>query len=111
VTYGAHKYHPFHTLTGHFYISRPIFICRAQFDAWPKPLQEAMRRAAHDAVGFQRGLAIEEERDARRAIEAQGCRIEELTPVEHDLFVGAVAPMMREARDVYGEAMLRQVGR
>jgi TRAP-type C4-dicarboxylate transport system substrate-binding protein len=111
VTYGAHKYHPFHTLTGHFYISRPIFICRAQFDAWPAPLQDAMRRAAADAVAFQRDLAIEEERDARRAIEAQGCLIEELTPAEHALFVRAVAPMMAEAEEIYGAEMLKQVGR
>lgn len=111
VTYGAHKFHPFHTLTGHFYISRPIFVCRAQFDSWPKPLQEAMRRAAQDAVTVQRNLAIEEERDARRAIEAQGCRIEELTDAEHDGFARAVAPMMAEAGDVYGRHMLRHVGR
>lgn len=111
VTYGAHKFHPFHTLTGHFYISRPIFICRAQFDAWPKALQEAMRRAAAEAMTFQRGLAVEEELDARRAIEAESCRIEELTPAEHDAFVRAVAPMMAEADDVYGPDMLRQVGR
>jgi TRAP-type C4-dicarboxylate transport system substrate-binding protein len=111
VTYGAHKYHPFHTLTGHFYISRPIFICRVQFDAWPKPLQEAMRRAAADAVTYQRALAIEEETQARRAIEAQGCRIEELTADEHDRFVRAVAPLMAEAGEVYGQDMLRMVGR
>ena len=111
VTYGAHKFHPFHTLTGHFYISRPIFICRAQFDSWPKPLQEAMRRAAADAVTFQRHLAVEEELDARRAIEAQGCRIEELSAVEQDAFARAVAPMMEEANDVYGREMLKQVGR
>jgi TRAP-type C4-dicarboxylate transport system substrate-binding protein len=111
VTYGAHKFHPFHTLTGHFYISRPIFGCRAQFDSWPRPLQEAMRRAAQEAVTFQRHLAIEEELDARRAIEAQGCRIEELTAAEHEGFARAVAPMMAEAGDVYGREMLRQVGR
>jgi TRAP-type C4-dicarboxylate transport system substrate-binding protein len=111
VTYGAHKYHPFHTLTGHFYISRPIFICRAQFDSWPADLQDAMRRAAAEAVLFQRELAIAEERDARQAIEVQGCRIEELTPAEHDAFVRAVAPMMTEARDVYGAELMRQVGR
>jgi TRAP-type transport system periplasmic protein len=110
VTYGAHKFHPFHTLTGHFYISRPIFICRAQFDAWPKALQEAMRRAAAEAVTFQRDLAIAEERDARRAIEAQGCRIEELAPAEHAAFVRAVAPMLAEARDIYADLLL-QVGR
>jgi TRAP-type C4-dicarboxylate transport system substrate-binding protein len=28
VTYGAHKFHHFHTLTRHFYISRPIFVNR-----------------------------------------------------------------------------------
>jgi len=111
VTYGAHKYHPFHTLTGHFYISRPIFICRAQFDAWPARLQDAMRRAAAEAVTFQRALAVEEELDARRAIEAQGCRIEELTAEEHEAFVRAVAPMMEEAGTIYGAEMLRQVGR
>ena len=111
VTYGAHKYHPFHTLTGHFYISRPIFICRAQFDAWPARLQDAMRRAAAEAVTFQRALAVEEELDARRAIEAQGCRIEELTAEEHEAFVRAVAPMMEEAGTIYGAEMLWQVGR
>ena len=111
VTYGAHKFHPFHTLTGHFYISRPIFICRAQFDAWPKPLQEAMRRAAAEAVAFQRDLAIEEEQEARRAIDAEKCRVEELTGAEHDAFARAVAPMMADAGAVYGQAMLKQVGR
>jgi TRAP-type C4-dicarboxylate transport system substrate-binding protein len=111
VTYGAHKYHPFHTLTGHFYISRPIFICRSQFDAWPRALQEAMRSAAADAVTFQRDLAIQEEREARAAIEAEKCRVEELTPAEHELFARAVAPMMAEAEGVYGKEMLRYVGR
>ncbi len=111
VTYGAHKYHPFHTLTGHFYISRPIFICRAQFDAWPEPLQEAMRRAAAEAVEFQRGLAIEEELEARRAIDAEKCKVEELTPAEHALFARAVEPMIAEAEGVYGKEMLKFVGR
>jgi TRAP-type C4-dicarboxylate transport system substrate-binding protein len=111
VTYGAHKYHRFHTLTGHFYISRPIFVCRAQFDAWPRELQDAMRRAAADAVAYQRALALEEEFDARRAIEAAGCRIEELTEAEHAAFVSAVAPMMAEAEAVYGVDLVGKAGR
>jgi TRAP-type C4-dicarboxylate transport system substrate-binding protein len=111
VTYGAHKYHPFHTLTGHFYISRPIFICRAQFDTWPKPLQDAMRRAAADAVVFQRALAIEEELDARRSIESEDCKIEELTLDEHATFERAVSPMLTEAEKTYGVSMLRSIGR
>ena len=45
VTYGVHKFHKFHTLTSHFYISRPVFLHRASFDAWPDDLQ------AGDAAG------------------------------------------------------------
>ena len=83
VTYGVHKFHHFHTVTNHFYISRPIFVHRPTFDAWPKDLQEAMRKAAAAAVAMQRGLAVEEDKAARQAILAQGCEILELTEDEH----------------------------
>ena len=32
VTYGVHKFHHFHTVTNHFYISRPIFLHRPSFE-------------------------------------------------------------------------------
>ena len=60
VTYGVHKFHKFHTLTYHFYISRPIFLHRAAFDAWPDDLRRAMQAAVAEAVAFQRKLAVEE---------------------------------------------------
>ena len=40
VTYGVHKFHRFHTLSNHFYISRPIFLHRPTFDARPADLKE-----------------------------------------------------------------------
>src|SRR5271156_4088201 len=67
VTYGVHKFHRFHAVTNHFYISRPIFLNRTQFDAWPADLQAAMREAVKRAVALQRDLAIEEDRAARAA--------------------------------------------
>ena len=111
VTYGAHKFHPFHTLTGHFYLSRPIFICRAQWEAWPADLRDAMARAVRDAVMWQRDRAVEEEQEAMKAIAAQGCRIEDLNAAEHEAFARAVAPMMAEAEAVYGGALMRMAGR
>ena len=60
VTYGVHKFHKFHTLTYHFYISRPIFLHRAAYDAWPDDLRRAMQAAVAEAVAFQRKLAVEE---------------------------------------------------
>src|SRR5271163_389504 len=73
VTYGVHKFHRFHAVTNHFYVSRPIFFNRTQCDAWPPDLQAAMREAVARAVKFQRDLAIEEDREARAAIIAAGC--------------------------------------
>ncbi len=109
VTYGVHNFHKYHTLTSHFYISRPIFLHRASFDAWPADLQQAMREAVTEAVGFQRQLAVEENTQSRQAIEAAGCEIVELTPTEHDAFVAAVQPLLAEARGMYGEAMFKMV--
>jgi TRAP-type C4-dicarboxylate transport system substrate-binding protein len=105
VTYGVHKFHRFHTLTNHFYISRPIFLHRAAFDGWPADLQAAMRAAVTEAISFQRELHESEEEDARRAIEAQGCEIAELDAAQHAAFVEAVQPIFGEARRQYGDGL------
>ena len=109
VTYGVHKFHHFHSVTNHFYISRPIFLHRTAFDAWPKDLQDAMRQAVTDAVAFQRGLAIEEDVASRRAIEEQDCEIAELNPDELAAFAKAVQPLWADARKTYGEEIFGMV--
>jgi tripartite ATP-independent transporter DctP family solute receptor len=110
VTYGVHKFHKFHTLTSHFYVSRPVFINRAAFDAWPSDLQEAMREAVRDAVAFQRELAVEEHESSRAEIERAGCEIVSLSAREHEAFVAAVQPMLKDARATYGEQMFAMLG-
>ena len=105
VTYGVHKLHRFHTLSNHFYISRPIFVHRPAFDSWPDDLKTAMRSAVKDAVAFQRELHVHEEEDARRTIEAEGCQIAELSPDEHRAFAAAVQPIYGEARAQYGNLL------
>jgi len=109
VTYGVHNFHKFHTLSYHFYISRPIFLHRAAFDAWPQDLQHAMRKAVTESVAFQRGLAEEENVASRKAIEAAGCEIHELNAKEHGAFVAAVQPLLADARKMYGDQMFRMV--
>jgi tripartite ATP-independent transporter DctP family solute receptor len=109
VTYGVHKFHRFHTISNHFYISRPIFLHRAAFDAWPADLQAAMRKAVTESVAFQRGLAVEEDGEARRAIEAQGCEIVTLSADEHKMFAAAVQPLLDDAKTTYGKEMFGMV--
>ena len=109
VTYGVQKFHKFHTLPSHFYISRPIFLHRASFESWPSDLQDAMRQAVREAVTYQRGLAVEENDESRRIILAAGCEIVELTAREHDAFVDAVKPLTAEARETYGAGLFKMV--
>ena len=109
VTYGVHKFHHFHTVTNHFYISRPIFLHRPSFEAWPADLQSAMREAVARAVAFQRELAIAEDRDARAAIEAAGCEITALTADDHAQFRAAVTPLLDDARRTYGAELFNML--
>jgi TRAP-type C4-dicarboxylate transport system substrate-binding protein len=109
VTYGVHKFHHFHTVTNHFYISRPIFLHRPSFEAWPADFQNAMREAVARAVALQRDLAIAEDRDARAAIEAAGCEITELTATEHAQFGNAVAPLLDDAQRIYGTELFHMI--
>jgi TRAP-type transport system periplasmic protein len=105
VTYGVHGFHQFHTVTNHFYVSRPIFVHRPTFDAWPLDLREAMRRGVAAAVAMQRGLAVEEDKAARQAILSQGCEIIDPTGEEHAAFAAAVQPLLVEGRETYGRNM------
>ncbi len=109
VTYGVHKFHKFHTLTSHFYISRPIFLHRPSLDTWPQELKRAVQAAVTEAVAFQRKLAVEEHDTSRQAIEQAGCEIVELNTREHTAFVAAVQPLLADARQMYGEAMFKMV--
>jgi TRAP-type transport system periplasmic protein len=107
VTYGVHKFHKFHTLSYHFYISRPIFLHRPSFEGWPESLRSAMQTAVNEAVTYQRKLAVEEHDESYKAIEAEGCEINALTPKEHEAFVAAVQPLLADARKNYGNAIFK----
>jgi len=107
VTYGVHKFHRFHTLTNHFYISRPIFVHRASFDAWPADVQQAIREAVREAVTFQRGETVKEHEESLAAIKAEGCEVADLPPAGHDAFVKAVQPLYDDARKAYGPELFK----
>jgi TRAP-type C4-dicarboxylate transport system substrate-binding protein len=109
VTYGVHKFHRFHTISNHFYISRPIFLHRPTYDGWPADLREAMQDAVTESVAFQRELHVKEEEDAERAIEAEGCEIVTLNAKEHDAFASAVQPIYAEARKLLGDELFKLI--
>lgn len=111
VDYGAHKVHRYHTLTAHCYLSRGIYMNRREFERWPKELQQGIEKAARAAVLAQRDLAVEEEHEARKAIEAAGGEVLELTPGERADFARAVKPLHDEARRRFGDEAFALLGR
>jgi tripartite ATP-independent transporter DctP family solute receptor len=109
VTYGIHKLHRFHSQTNHFYLSRPVFLHRPTFDAWPQALQDEMRAAVLDAVAFQRELHVMEEVESMDAIRKEGGQMIAITADEREAFVKAVTPIYGEARSQYGRDLLQLV--
>ncbi len=105
VTYGAHKYHRYHTASNHFYISRSIMCHRDSYSSWPEEIQIALQESVRDTITWQRGQAEQEAVVSRQAIEDEGCEIVELTPEEHAEFVQAVKPQHDDAREVFGDKM------
>ena len=102
VDYGAHKVHRYHTLTAHCYLSRGIYMNRAEFERWPQDLQQGIQKAAREAIAAQRELAVKEEQTARKTIESAGGDVLELTADERAAFARAVRPLHDEARKRFG---------
>ncbi len=110
VTYGVHNFHPYHSITNHLYLSRPIFLHRQSYDSWPTEIQEEMRAAIVDAVAVQRVTKDQEELDAAEAIVAAGGEIIELTSEQLQPFREAVEPIYEDARNRYNQELLDLAG-
>ncbi len=111
VTYGAHKFHRFHTLTNHFYVSRAVFAHRPSVNAWPDDLRAAVQSAVQEASVAQRTWAQDEEIRAGNEIEAQGCELIAMSEQGRQEFQDAVRPIYREAYDQFGDAVFHVLGR
>ena len=110
VTYNIYPFQRYHTATFHSYLSRPIFVHRPTFDAWPEDVQQVARTAAREAVALQRDLKDEEELAAQTTIREAGGEIVELSPEARAEFVAAVQPLHAEARRSYPVELLEMVG-
>lgn len=111
VTYGVSKHHRHVTLSGHFYGARGIYVHKESFDSWPAEVQRAAREAAREAIGFQRKLASETERELRIRLEREGLLFVDPTAEERSAFVRAVQPVLEEARSRLGADVLALAGR
>ena len=103
VTYGVPEFHPYHTESSHFYLSRGLFANRDAVDGLPDDIRDAFHAAVAEAIPFQRTLAVEEELLAKKKIEEAGGEVIRLSDEERQVFRDAVAPIYDEVREELGD--------
>lgn len=109
VTYKLYLAQRYYTETYHSYLSRPIFVHKPSFDAWPDDLQKEMRDAVTEAVAYQRKLHDQAEIDAAQIIRESGGEIVTLNPQQRQVFVDAVAPIYIDAETQFSRELLEMV--
>ena len=102
-TYGVHKFHKYHTLSNHFYISRAIMCNRTQFYEWPEALKKAIIAAAGDAIKWQRSQIEIDVKEAEKLILEAGGQIHSLTSEQTRLFQEKITPLYEQARAQLGD--------
>jgi TRAP-type transport system periplasmic protein len=109
-TYGMYHHQKYYTKTYHSYMSRPIFVNRTTFDAWPLSFQREFRAAVREAISLQRSLHDQAEIDSEVIIKESGGEVVELTAQQRQQFVDAVTPIYEEARSTYSAELLEHIG-
>ncbi|MBK1682856.1 TRAP transporter substrate-binding protein [Rhodoferax fermentans] len=96
LTTGRHgEVSKFFSQTEHQMVPDVLVISTAKWDSLKKPLQDALRSAAHESFVYQRGLWAEAEKTEAVAAEKMGVKFS--TPAKQP-FVDKVKPMLDEER-------------
>ena len=109
--FDVHKYHPFITLTGHFY-GASLLICNEQrYQGWPAEMRAAVDAAAREATVYQRELATVEDAEMLAKFAATGTQITQLTDAERGAFIAALSPVLERHRKEFDPALFAALGK
>lgn len=100
--FGLNKHHRYITLSGHLF-GLSLFLCnRAIYHAWPDDIRNAVNDAAAKATAAQRTFAAAEDAEVMSRADLADNEIIELTDIERQAFVEAVAPVIASYRAKLG---------
>ena len=105
--FGVHKYHPYLTLSGHFFGVVVVLINTAVFDSLSKDQQTAIEEAATEATAVQRIAAAKEDELILKKFDTVDTAIVTLSQKERAQFIEAVAPLIEEQREYHGDALFQ----
>lgn len=103
--FGVHRHHRYITLSGHVYGVACLVCNQAQFEAWPRDVQETVLAAAREVTGFQRGLAAAQDEEILNKLDPAENEVIQLSTAEHQSFVTAVKPITERYRRKLGDEL------
>ncbi len=92
--FGVHEFHPYITLTAHFFGAAVLLCHKASHDAWPAEVRQAVEGAVVEATRAQREFAAAEDERVRGALGSTDNEVIELTDAERQRFQTVVAPVI-----------------
>jgi TRAP-type C4-dicarboxylate transport system substrate-binding protein len=97
-TFGVHRFHPYITLTSHFFGASFLIASDKQYRSWPPEVQAVVEEAAAEATALQRQLAASEDDDVLTRLDPRENDVIQLTASEQAAFVEAVQPILARYR-------------
>ena len=94
----------YYTLTQHMFCANTVCVNAEWFYSLPESYQEILRQAAADMIAEQRRLIDENEASYVEEMEANGCKVTELTDDQKQAFVDATQTVRDEFVEEFGEA-------
>ncbi len=110
VNFNVHKHHRYITMSGHVFGVACLMCNQAQFNSWPKDVQQAVIEAANAATAYQRQLAAAEDDEMLKRLDPAENEVVKLTASEHQAFVEAVKPVTDKYRKALGEEWFGLLG-
>lgn len=101
--FGIFRHHRHLTLSGHFF-GAAVLLCHCEsYDGWPADLRDAVCGAAAEATALQRSLAAGEDAKVIAQLDPAETKTVTLTVDERSRFEAALAPLIDEQREVFGD--------
>ena len=105
--FGIHRYHRHITLSGHFFGAAALLCHKASHASWPAEVRQAVAQAAAEATAAQRRFAAAQDTEVLAKLDPAENQVVRLSAAERGRFVAAVAPVIEEQRQAFGDELFR----
>ena len=107
--FGIHRYHPYITLSAHFFGAAALLCNKESFRSWSEEVKTALAIAVKEATQEQRRLAAADDEEILDKLADEDVNIVALTKEERSQFRDAVAPVIDELQNQLGNELFSYI--